>query len=142
MEITSVKEVNIRTLSWAIFKATGLNLGGWNNPKGVPQVGSLAWSKSGGLTVTCPDASPPATVAEIEALIATHDAAAPVPEGFPAEPPVVPPPDPAIATAAAAASVVDEIEKAQIDVGQPAWSSAGKAAIRDKMVALVAEMQK
>lgn len=140
MEIKVAKDVNIRTLSWAIYKATGLNLGGWNNPTGIPQTGALSWSTNDGLTVICPDNTPLATVVQIQDLVALHDATALPPADFPADPPVVPPPDPAIAIAAAATDVVAEIDKA-FTTRATALTITEKAAMRDKVVALIARAQ-
>ena len=140
MEIKAPKDANIRTLSWAIYKAVGLNLGGWNNLTGVSQLGHLSWSESDGLTVTIPDTTPLTMVAQIEVLVAAHDAAAPLPPDFPPEPIFVPPPDPTIAIAAAASDVVTEIDKA-FTARSTKLSDAEKVNMRDRVVALIARAQ-
>ena len=141
MEIKAVKDVDIRALSWTIFKATGLNLGGWNNLSATPQTGFLSWNRLGGLTVTCPDATPAAIIAQIQALIAAHNAATPAPPDFPADPPIVVKPDPAIATAAAAVDVATEIAKLFTARGIVPMTAAEAAGLRDKQLALIARAQ-
>ena len=85
-----------RGLTWTIWKAEGLNLGGWHNPTGIPQVGSVQTSNDG-TKLTLPNVSLEMQ-ARLQALLDTHDPQAPIPVDFPPDPPPVPrPPDPDIA---------------------------------------------
>ena len=85
--ITSVKQVNARALAWEIRKATGVNLGGYNETEGVIQLGSIRASDSG-VVIECPADKE----AEIGAVLDAHDEKSPMPGDFPADPPIVPVP--------------------------------------------------
>ena len=104
MDIKVSKPVNARTLAWAIRKATGLNLGGFVEVRGVPQTGSLTYSESGGLKVTLPDSTPAAVLLQGQALVDAHDATLPPPLDFPPAPPPVAKVDEKVLFAAATAT--------------------------------------
>ena len=90
MELTTAKVCNPRTLAWAIRKSgLGLNLGGFIEPNGLAQSGSIRTSKSG-TTLTVPDGTSRSTIND---LVNAHDPKAPPPGDFPADPAPVPPTD-------------------------------------------------
>jgi hypothetical protein len=88
IRISARKEANVRVLAWEIRKATGLNLGGYNETGGITQTGNISSSVIGGVVIDLPAGTLPATVATAQTILDAHDAALPLPVDFPADPPV------------------------------------------------------
>lgn len=86
MIIRSRKSINTRGLAWEIRKATGVNLGGYNETQGIPQTGSIRYSDADGVVIECPDAK----ATQIQAILDSHDLNAPMPADVPADPVISP----------------------------------------------------
>ena len=83
MKITANKAANLKALAWAIRQTAGINCGAYDETGGVPETGTVGWRSDVGIVVTVPDDTPPSVVAQIEAVLAAHDATAPLPPDFP-----------------------------------------------------------
>ena len=83
MNITAKKTANAKALAWAIRKATGINCGGYKETGGVAQTGSVGWRSDVGILVEVPDDTAPAVVAQIQAIVDTHNPNLPLAPDYP-----------------------------------------------------------
>lgn len=77
------KQADIRALSWTIRKEVGINLGGYNETKGVKQAGGISCSINRGLTLRLPDSLTPSEIERIESIVEAHSSSSPLPADFP-----------------------------------------------------------
>lgn len=85
MKINIKKGINSSALAWAIRQNVGINLGGYNETKGIQQTGSIQWSDMVGLELELSDDLPESVVWEIREIVEAHEASAAVAGDFPKE---------------------------------------------------------